>query len=204
MKAPRSSGVLECWSSGFFRIRTPQHSNTPTLQHSVPRPGLRAFMCAACLLLLVAAPLVGPAWAEHFDIQLTVTTAQDSGTANWDTSPPEMGVNRRPVVGGRAGQDVRVSWVMRSAFPHATMPGVKVHFYVVKADAVGQKTLPRADAPHVVETSFRMDFLPDYAARGELHFRIEQPGVYLVRLTSEETQKEHGHEHFSAVDLKLE
>ena len=32
----------------------------------------------------------------------------------------------------------------------------------------------------------------------------EQPGVYLVRLTSEETQKEHGHEHFSAVDLKLE
>jgi hypothetical protein len=197
MNAGRSDGVMECWSGCLRSGR--RYFRTPILHHSIT-PLLRSL----CVALALACLPARPARAEHFDIQLTVTTARESQTASWDTSPPEMGVNPRPVVSGRAGDDVKVGWVMRSAFPHATMPGVQVHFYVVKATAVGQKTLPPRDAPHLVDTSFRMDFLPDYAARGQLTFRIEQPGVYLVRLTSEGTQKEHGHEHFSAVDLKLE
>jgi hypothetical protein len=81
---------------------------------------------------------------------------------------------------------------------------VNVHFYVAREEAVGQKTLPPASAEHLVDTAFRMDYLPDFAARGSLHFKIEKPGIYLIRLTSEDTEKEHGHEHFSALDLKVE
>ena len=142
--------------------------------------------------------------AEHFDISLAVTTPQGSGQASWDTSPPEMGVNPRPVVSGRAGEDVKVEWSMRSAYPHGIMRGVRVHFYVVRVTAAAQKRLPPATAEHLVDTAFTMDYLPDYAAKGALHFKIAAPGVYLVRLQSEETEKAHGHEHFSAVDLNIE
>jgi len=168
---------------------------------------MRGKMLAVVVALGFAAPPTRLALArsafEHFDITLTVTSPEGSGTANWDTSPPEMGLNPRPVVEAKAGQEIKVEWSMRSAYPHGVMRGVNVHFYVVPAQAVGQKTLPPKSAEHVVDTAFRMDYLPDYSAKGSLHFRVAKPGVYLVRLTSEDTEKAHGHEHFSAVDLKV-
>lgn len=159
---------------------------------------LLAALCIACFSLARAT------FAEHFDITLTVTSPGGSGTASWDTSPPEMGVNPRPVVPARPGQEVRVRWSMRSEFPHGVMRGVTVHFYVLPEQEVGQKTRPPATTPHQVDTAFRMDYLPDYAAQGELRFRAGKPGAYLVFLTSEGTEKGHGHEHFAAVDLKVE
>ena len=133
-----------------------------------------------------------------------MASPEGSGTAGWDTSPPEGGVNPRPVVAARSGQEIKVDWSMRSAFPHGDMKNVTVHFYVVAEGAIGQKTLPPPSASHLVDTSFKMDFHPDYAAKGALHFRAPKPGFYLVHLASEGTEKEHGHEHFSAVDLKVE
>jgi len=115
-----------------------------------------------------------------------------------------MGVNPRPVVAARAGQEIQVTWSMRSEYPHGVMKAVQVHFNVVPVQAVGQAHLPSAATPHLVDTKFRMDYLPDYAAQGQLKFRVEKPGCYLVRLTSEGTEKGHGHEHFSAIDLKAE
>jgi hypothetical protein len=115
-----------------------------------------------------------------------------------------MGVNPRPVVPARAGQEIRAKWSMRSEFPHGVMRGVTVHFFVTPEQEAGQKTRPPATAPHLVDTAFRMDYRPDYAAQGELRFRIPKRGVYLVFLTSEGTDKGHGHEHFSAIDLKVD
>lgn len=156
----------------------------------------------ASLGLAVLAQL--PARAEHFDINLVLTSKQGRAESGWDTSPPEGGVNPRQVVSATAGEDLMLTWRFRSEFPHGIMKNVTVRLYIAPEREIGQKPVPAANAPRVVDNSFTMDFLPDHSAQGHLHFRAPEKGNYLVRLESEETQKEHGHEHFAAVDLKVE
>ena len=113
---------------------------------------MASILIALSLLVAGAGILLLPlrAAAEHFDITLTVSSPQGRETAGWDTSPPEMGVNPRPVVAARAGQEIRVEWSMRSAYPHGIMKGVNVHFTVVPEAEIGQKTLPPASAERLL------------------------------------------------------
>ncbi len=156
----------------------------------------------------IAAALVGlalTARAEHFDILLQVEGSGNKVQASMDTTPPIGGVNPRPVLKVKSGEQVRVAWTMKSAYPHGTMKAVTVHFFVVREDHIGQKPVPNPAGPAgVVDNSFVMDFSPTASANGALRFRAPEPGNYLVRVQSENTYQEHDHEHFSAVDLQVE
>jgi hypothetical protein len=142
--------------------------------------------------------------AEHFDIGLMVRTSQGQAEASWDTAPPEGGLNRRESVAAKVGEEILLEWRMRSEFPHGTMKDVQVRLFVAQEREIGQAALPPADAPHVLDNSFTADYLPHHTGRGHVRFRVMEPGNYLVRLESETTIAEHGHEHFGAVDLKVE
>jgi hypothetical protein len=142
--------------------------------------------------------------AEHFDIGLIVRTSQGQAEASWDTAPPEGGLNRRESVTAKVGEEILLEWRMRSEFPHGTMKNVVVRLFVAPEREIGQTELPAADAPHVIDNSFTADYLPHHTGRGHVRFRVMEPGNYLVRLESETTIQEHGHEHFGAVDLKVE
>jgi hypothetical protein len=145
------------------------------------------------------------AGAEHFAITLRVISGQQRAETIMDTTPPIGGVNPRPVVMAHPGDEVRVDWRMRSSYPHGIMKDVTVHFFVVREEKLGQKPVPDpAGSAGVVDNSFVMDFAPDAAAQGALRFRAGAPGNYLVRVQSENTHQEHGHEHFSAIDLHVE
>ncbi|HZT41715.1 MAG TPA: hypothetical protein VFA07_05980 [Chthonomonadaceae bacterium] len=162
----------------------------------------KRFIPAVCAAAAVLALLPRSAGAEHFEILLRVQAADSQADAFMDTTPPIGGMNHRPVVKAKAGETIRVSWRMKSAYPHGTMKDVGVHFFVVREDQVGQKPVPDpAGAAGIVDNSFAMDFSPDSVATGALRFKITEPGNYLVRLQSENTHQEHGHEHFSAIDL---
>jgi hypothetical protein len=156
----------------------------------------------------VAAIVVGlgvrPARAEHFDIDLIVRTSKGQADSGWDTAPPEGGLNPRRWVAAAAGEDIELEWRMQSEFPHGTMKNVTIRLFVVPEAEIGQKELPPANTPRVVNNSFTADYLPHHQAKGLLHFRLTKPGNYLVRIESDLTLKEHGHEHFGAVDLKVE
>lgn len=142
--------------------------------------------------------------AEHFDIRLHAQTDSGQVDASWDTSPPLGGVNPRPVLKVKVGEAVQVTWRIASSFAHGVMKGAGVHFFVVKEGQLGQKPVPNpASAAGIVDNAFTMDFAPNATASGSLRFRIDTPGSYLVRLQSEDTHQEHGHEHFSAVDLDV-
>jgi hypothetical protein len=145
-----------------------------------------------------------PARAEHFDISLIVRTAKGFAESGWDTAPPEGGLNKRQAITAAVGENIETEWRMRSEFPHGTMKNVTILMYVAPEKEIGQLELPAADAPRVIDNSFVADYLPHHQAKGLLHFRVMQPGNYLVRIESEFTQKEHGHEHFGAIDLKVE
>jgi hypothetical protein len=158
-------------------------------------------MRAVGLMLAVVAM---PARAEHFGIDVTVKTPRGQAESHWDTSPPVGGLNPRPVVSAKVGDRVEIEWLMRSEFPHGVLKGVTVHFFVVREAAVGQKTVPDLKAGKWAESRWVMDFLPDHAARGSVRLTARTPGAYLVRVQSEGSEGEAGHEHFSAIDLKVE
>ncbi len=162
-------------------------------------------MASAALLLAAR-----PALAEHFEIDITVTAPHGQAESHWDTTPPIGGVNPRPVVMARVGDRITIAWLMRSVYPHGTLKNVGVHFFVVRERAVGQKPVPDLKSmPDVksgkwLDSHLVMDFLPDHAARGSVQLTARTPGVYLIRVESENTDQIQGHEHFSAIDLKVE
>jgi hypothetical protein len=164
------------------------------------RVGLRS-TGALGLVCGMLALVGGPACAEHFDMQLRVHGASGSISAGWDTDPPEGGVNPRPVLVLPVGEELQVEWSVRDSFPHGVMKQVHLHLFAAPEGAIGQKRVPTG--PYVFESSLVADFLPDHAARGSLRFHIRKPGVYLIRIQSEGTALEHGHEHFSALDLRV-
>lgn len=142
------------------------------------------------------------ACAEHAKIQLDVTTSRGQATAFVDQTPPDVGKNPRPVIAAKAGEPIRIEWTMTNVYPHKTLEGVVVHFYVTPEAQAGQKTLPAIGDDVVLETAFDMDFQPGAKAGARTTIRIDAPGVYLVRVESLRTASDH--EHFAAIDLVIE
>lgn len=168
---------------------------------------LTSGLSAAAVALLLGA--VVPARAEHFEIDITVKTPGAQAESHWDTTPPIGGVNPRPVVEAKVGDRIEIEWLMRSVYPHGTLKNVGVHFFVVREGAIGQKAVPYLKAmPDVkagkwLDSRLVMDFLPDHAARGSVQLTAGAPGIYLIRVESENTEPIQGHEHFSAIDLRV-
>jgi hypothetical protein len=151
--------------------------------------------------VLAMAPI---ARAEHAKITLDVAGKTAQETAFVDQTPPDSGKNPRPVVKVKAGETIKVQYVLTNVYPHKTLENVVVHFFVAKQGKVAQKDLPNlGDEKNVVlESAFEMDFKPGAKAGARTSFKIDTPGVYLVRIETKQTQSDH--EHFSAIDLVVE
>ncbi len=97
--------------------------------------------------------LLGAGWAraEHFDIDLTVKGAKDQATAHADTDPPRQGVNPRPVCHAAKGEELTLQFFVGSNFPHDTIKGVIIHYFIAPEKEAGKKSPPDADKPAVLE-----------------------------------------------------
>ena len=157
----------------------------------------RAATFLGCLLLLAA-----PAVAEHFNIDLTIKSAADQATAHSDTDPPPQGVNPRPVCHARRGEELTLTFFFVSNFPHGTKKDVIVHYLIAPEKEAAKKNPPDPAKPPVLEGSFRMDFKPDGKVGLRQRFHIDQPGAYIVRIGSVNSDSDH--EHFAALDLVVE
>jgi hypothetical protein len=72
-------------------------------------------------------------------------------------------------------------------------------------DKVGQTTVPKLNRGVAAESALTMDFRPKESTHGELTFRIDTPGVYLVRVeTIGAAVGLEGHEHFATLDVVVE
>ncbi|MCW3095030.1 MAG: hypothetical protein JWL77_648 [Chthonomonadaceae bacterium] len=159
---------------------------------------LLTLVCTAGAVTL----LVRRAAAEHFEIALRADAGRQLVEAAADTTPPIGGVNARPVLRLKAGDPVHISWKLKSNFPHGTMKGVTIHFFVVREKEIGQKPVPDPSGPAgVLDNKLTMDFSPTGVSSGALTIVPPGSGNYLVRVQSEDTHDEHDHEHFSAVDI---
>lgn len=166
--------------------------------------GLRRFGILAGIPLLLCWQGSSAVFAEHAKINLEVSSPRDQVAAFVDQTPPDSGKNPRPVLTVKAGDKIRINWLFTNVYPHKTLENVVVHFYIAREDKKGQKELPNlAVADNVVlESAFDMDFKPGTKAGQRHTLKIDQPGVYLIRLETKETKSDH--EHFSAIDLVVE
>ncbi len=153
-------------------------------------------------LLALSLALPATARAEHARINLDVTAPGEQATAFADQTPPDHGKNPRPIVHARVGETIRVQWFFTNVYPHKTLEGVVIHFYVAPQDKIGQPELPELGADVVLETAIDMDFKPGGKAGARTTLRIDTPGAYLVRVESLQTDSDH--EHFAAIDLIID
>jgi hypothetical protein len=155
---------------------------------------------AAILFAMLSSALVLPAArAEHAKIELEVAGRRGQVTAHVDQTPPEWGKNPRPVLKVRPDERVKVQFLLTNIYPHKTLENVVVHFFVVRQEKVGQKEIPDLKGDVVLESAFDMDFKPGGKAGQRTTFKISEPGAYLVRVETRNTQSDH--EHFAAIDL---
>ena len=145
--------------------------------------------------------MTSTARAEHAKINLDVSTGRENVSAFVDQTPPEWGKNPRPVIKAMVNQPIRVQYLLTNVYPHKTLENVVVHFFIAQQNKVGQKELPELKGDVVMETAFDMDLKPGAKAGQRSTFRIDAPGVYLIRIETKNTQSDH--EHFAAIDLEV-
>jgi hypothetical protein len=159
-----------------------------------------AFLISAVVLGLIAPSSVH---AEHFDIKLLAVGPEGvTQEAYADQSPPEAGLNPRPVLRARAGDRITVQFIMTDVYPHGTAANAGVHYYVVRESQLGQKNVPDLTQRVVIEGTFTFALKPQGRIGTRQHFTIRQPGIYLLRVESQRTQRDH--EHFSAIDIQIQ
>lgn len=140
--------------------------------------------------------------AEHAKVTLDVESGGKKETAFVDQTPPQYGKNPRPVLKVKAGETIKIQWMLQNVYPHKTLEDVLVHSFVVKEMKAGQKDIPSLEGDVEMETAYRMDFKPGGKSGARCKLKITEPGVYLIRVETRDTQSDH--EHFAAIDVIVE
>jgi hypothetical protein len=160
---------------------------------------LKGFPAYAVLMFMFVVP--GRVGAEHFDFTLTLESASEKVEADSDDDPPAGGFNPRPIVHGRVGETLHSQFLMTNGKPHDPFLQLKVRYYLVPEIKAGQKEPSGAMKDSTVEGEFVVDLKYKGRVGVRQQFRVDKPGVYLLRV---ETDNSHSDpEHFSAVDLEV-
>ena len=164
---------------------------------------LRLFLPGVFAVLVLSATT----WADDFEIALTIVSGGKKLELK-DTRevPSEKTFPSRPVFRVRAGERLKVNWRATNTHHSAELTDVYVHFFVVEQEKAGQEKVPALDAEANVrhEGALTMDFKPAEKATGAFTLRIDKPGAYLVRVETLYLADQHGHEHYTALDVVVE
>ena len=150
---------------------------------------------------LLLALLPSAARAEHFDIKLTATAPDGtSKEAFADQTPPIGGLNPRPVLRAKAGDTIAFQFMMTNVYEHESARNAGIRFYIVRERQLGQKAVPPLENL-TAEGSFTFNLKPRAKIGTKERVVMTQPGMYLLRVESQRTQRDH--EHFAAIDLEI-
>jgi hypothetical protein len=153
------------------------------------------------LTIFFAAIAAPAAWAEHAVIKLQVTGPDGRQESFADQEPPPGGIKRRPRMAVKHGEPLVFEFLLTNAYPHKQIDGVTVRYFVVRTGAFGAKELPDLKDAAVTQGTVGMNFKPKCRVGARFNLRIDEPGIYLVRVDTQNTQSDH--EHFSAIDLEV-
>jgi len=159
------------------------------------------------VLFMLAVPFV--VRAEHADITLRLMrldpdtgATREEASAFSDQEPPPGGVKARPLLNVKARDPLVLQFFLTNTYPHGIHKNVTVRYFVARVDKVGQKTVPDLEKKAVARGQFQMNFKPKCKVGARLAFTAPEPGIYLLRVDTLNTASDH--EHFSAIDIKVE
>jgi len=139
--------------------------------------------------------------AEHAVIKLQVSGPGGQQESFADQEPPAGGIKRRPRMTVKKGDPLVFEFLLTNAYPHKQIEGVTVRYFVVRTGAFGAKEVPNLKDAAVCEGTVDLNFKPKCRVGARFNLRIDQAGIYLVRVDTQNTQSDH--EHFSAIDLEV-
>ena len=130
--------------------------------------------------------------------ETSVSTKDTVETSKTKKPPP------RPVVELTSDEAVRVSWHAANTSRSETFPDVLVHFFVVREEKTGQAEVPPLTKDVTYEGALTTDFKPGDSADWQWMLKIHEPGSYLLRVETVGMEKQHGHDHYAAMDLLVQ
>ena len=131
-----------------------------------------------CLIVLFACSVT---WGSGFAVNLELSEGKKHlSTESRQKSQPALGSHRESM-NGSASSQFTLHWkVLRTA--HDTSTDVLIHCYVVRLDRSGQASPALEPKRVVLESALTMDFPAGDSATATLPFRVDGPGVFLVRV----------------------
>ncbi len=164
---------------------------------------------APFLILLAVSCLVKPARAEHANIDLRIilrdpATARqkEEVTATALQEPPGENVSQRPQIKVKTNEPLALQFILTNTYPHGEKKDVIVRYFVVREAKPRQKAVPDLREGVVTQGRFRLNYKPKCRVGALQNFTIKEPGAYLLRVQTENTDSDH--EHFSAIDILVE
>jgi hypothetical protein len=161
------------------------------------------------LALLAVSCLRTPGRAEHADIDLRIfrrdaATGKDKEEVRASAlqEPPGENVNQRPQIKVKANELLALQFVLTNTYPHGEKKDVTIRYFVVREAKPRQKTVPDLREGVVTEGRFTLNYKPKCKVGALQKFTIKEPGAYLLRVQTENTDSDH--EHFSAIDILVE
>lgn len=153
-------------------------------------------------LFALAVSLTGGALADDLSTRLEARSGNQKQSVAGQVATAAAAV--RPVLAAKPGAPIRVRWSVMNADKAGTIHDVTLHCYLAREDSAGQRETPKLGANAVYESALMMDF--DSKARGAADFSLQAPapGIYLLRVETIGAAKEHGHEHYAAMDIKVQ
>jgi len=155
----------------------------------------------AALALAAFAATTAAAFGEHASIDLQVIGPDGRQQASADQEPPPGGVNPRPKLTVQSGDPLVLHFILTNVYPHGLLKDVTVRYVVVRTGKFGVKQAPEPPEGVVTQGSATLNFKPKSRVGARLAFRIDEPGIYMVRVDTQNTKSDH--EHFSAIDLEV-
>jgi hypothetical protein len=147
--------------------------------------------------------------AEHASIDLRVmrldqetVKEKDEASASVLQEPPGEILDQRPQFKAKAGEPLVLQFILTNTYPHGEKPAVRVRYFVVRESKPKQKNVPDLREGVVTQGRFTLNYKPKCRVGARQIFSIKEPGSYLLRVQTENTDSDH--EHFSAIDILVE
>jgi hypothetical protein len=161
------------------------------------------------LALLVVSCLGAPSRAEHANIDLHIIrrdpatgSNKEDVTASALQEPPGENVKQRPQIKVKANEPLALQFILINTYPHGEKKDVTVRYFVVREAKLRQKEVPDLREGVVTQGRFTLNYKPKCRVGALQKFTIKEPGPYLLRVQTENTDSDH--EHFSAIDILVE
>lgn len=161
-------------------------------------------MTARLHLFAAALVLAGAVCAQGagFEAELKLSEGKHEQTIRTTKIAAHKPLERRAAFEGPVGGQFTASCKITRAGKEEAKD-VLVHFYVIRIDRRGEAPPPLEPAKVVIEGAWTMDFPPGESSSARLPFRLDQPGVYLVRLEARPNADESAMDAFVELDIDV-